>query len=587
MAASVAVAVDGLAGELGHQLGLGDGVEDAARAPGGPVLGQGSARLAHEPHRDPLDGLAPAGPDERGVVEAAGASGPRRSPGRSASARADRVRPASRLAGTARPMQGRRPRATADEAPARPPIGGVARAGRTAAGAYNRGFPEPEGGRRRWGWRPSLRPSRSSSTWPTRGSTPCGATPTPCSKGCSTWAGAAPSSPGPSGTSIVRTSLARLEQLDIGDQALTFGRIDRVDDGRPRPESGDGNGDGTPDDRDLPHRAPGHPQARPRAAGGRLAGAGGRALLPGHRPRPPGSRAAPPPGPRGTPGGRPRGRALQPPAGSASPTRGRRRPDGTPTATGPGRADPGRPAHRRPGRPAGRPRPGPVRPDDRHRLHHPARAGRDHPGPARPACWSSRAVRAPARRRWPSTGPPTCSTPTGSRSSARACWWSGPTRCSSATSNRSCPRWGRPGVTLSTVSGLVPEIRVSENGPVEVARLKGDARMAKVIARAVRTRQRPLARRRRACPTGRWCCGSRSRTAAHDRRRGPPPARHPQRPPAPGRAGGGPGAGRPGPPDPADPGRRDPGVGDRLPRLRGPGRARPTTSSTSRTSPAR
>ena len=28
---------------------------------------------------------------------------------------------------------------------------------------------------------------------------------------------------------IVRTSLARLEQLDIGDQALTFGRIDRID----------------------------------------------------------------------------------------------------------------------------------------------------------------------------------------------------------------------------------------------------------------------------------------------------------------------------------------------------------------------
>ena len=27
---------------------------------------------------------------------------------------------------------------------------------------------------------------------------------------------------------VVRTSLARLEQLDIGDQALTFGRIDRV-----------------------------------------------------------------------------------------------------------------------------------------------------------------------------------------------------------------------------------------------------------------------------------------------------------------------------------------------------------------------
>ena len=40
---------------------------------------------------------------------------------------------------------------------------------------------------------------------------------------------------------IVRTSLARLEQLDIGDQALTFGRIDRLRDDR----NGDGpDGDG-------------------------------------------------------------------------------------------------------------------------------------------------------------------------------------------------------------------------------------------------------------------------------------------------------------------------------------------------------
>jgi len=55
------------------------------------------------------------------------------------------------------------------------------------------------------------------------------------------------------------------------------------------------------------------------------------------------------------------------------------------------------------------------------------------------------------------------------------------------------PSLGETGVTLSTVSGLVPEIRISEKGPVEVARLKGDARMAKVMARAVRTRQRALA----------------------------------------------------------------------------------------------
>ncbi len=55
------------------------------------------------------------------------------------------------------------------------------------------------------------------------------------------------------------------------------------------------------------------------------------------------------------------------------------------------------------------------------------------------------------------------------------------------------PSLGETGVTLSTVSGLVTEIRTKANGPVDVARLKGDARMATVVARAVRTRQRALA----------------------------------------------------------------------------------------------
>ncbi len=55
------------------------------------------------------------------------------------------------------------------------------------------------------------------------------------------------------------------------------------------------------------------------------------------------------------------------------------------------------------------------------------------------------------------------------------------------------PSLGETGVTLSTVSGLVPEIHAVENGPADVARLKGDARMATVIAGAVRTRQRGLA----------------------------------------------------------------------------------------------
>jgi len=54
------------------------------------------------------------------------------------------------------------------------------------------------------------------------------------------------------------------------------------------------------------------------------------------------------------------------------------------------------------------------------------------------------------------------------------------------------PSLGETGVTLSTVSGLVPEVRVRTEGPVEVARLKGDGRMATVIARAVATRERQL-----------------------------------------------------------------------------------------------
>ena len=83
---------------------------------------------------------------------------------------------------------------------------------------------------------------------------------------------------------IVRTSLARLEQLDIGDQALTFGRIDRVLDGaNGRRRAVRGPTASESGHRDLPHRPAGHPQRRPRAPGGRLAGPGRRAVLPGHR----------------------------------------------------------------------------------------------------------------------------------------------------------------------------------------------------------------------------------------------------------------------------------------------------------------
>ncbi len=56
------------------------------------------------------------------------------------------------------------------------------------------------------------------------------------------------------------------------------------------------------------------------------------------------------------------------------------------------------------------------------------------------------------------------------------------------------PSLGETGVTLSTISGLVHEIVVRASEPDEVAALKGDPRMARLMARAVRTRQRPLKR---------------------------------------------------------------------------------------------
>lgn len=54
------------------------------------------------------------------------------------------------------------------------------------------------------------------------------------------------------------------------------------------------------------------------------------------------------------------------------------------------------------------------------------------------------------------------------------------------------PSLGESGVTLSTISGLVHSFSIRADDPADAARLKGDSRMEKVIARAVRTRQRPL-----------------------------------------------------------------------------------------------
>ena len=56
------------------------------------------------------------------------------------------------------------------------------------------------------------------------------------------------------------------------------------------------------------------------------------------------------------------------------------------------------------------------------------------------------------------------------------------------------PSLGETGVSLSTVAGLVPEVRVRGVDGPPAAKLKGDVRMVKVLARAVRTRERPLRR---------------------------------------------------------------------------------------------
>ncbi len=56
------------------------------------------------------------------------------------------------------------------------------------------------------------------------------------------------------------------------------------------------------------------------------------------------------------------------------------------------------------------------------------------------------------------------------------------------------PSLGESGVTLSTIEGLVHGVQVKAGDGPGVARLKGEARMAIVVGRAVRSRQRPLRR---------------------------------------------------------------------------------------------
>ena len=110
------------------------------------------------------------------------------------------------------------------------------------------------------------------------------------------------------------------------------------------------------------------------------------------------------------------------------------------------------------------------------------------------ASWSCREARAPARRRSPCTGRPTCSTPIGSPSRARACWSSARTRPSCATSSTSCRPSTRAGSSCRPSAVCSRGVRPTGREDEDTARLKGDARMARVMARAVADRQRPLRR---------------------------------------------------------------------------------------------
>jgi DNA helicase IV len=56
------------------------------------------------------------------------------------------------------------------------------------------------------------------------------------------------------------------------------------------------------------------------------------------------------------------------------------------------------------------------------------------------------------------------------------------------------PSLGESGVSLTTMEGLVPDVRVQGVDAPAAARVKGDPRMARVVAKAVRDRQRPLRR---------------------------------------------------------------------------------------------
>ena len=246
---------------------------------------------------------------------------------------------------------------------------------------------------------------------------------------------------------VVRTSLARLDQLDIGDQALYFGRIDRVPEPGTEPPTAPWASRSTSAASPCPART-----TSPWWSTGALRWRSPSTGRPGSIPRAwPGAATSPCEAGRCS-GSRTSTSSIRP-AGPKAPagvdgTAGWRAP--VVRRHGPRRAR----------RAAFGARSGPHRPDGRHRGDDPARAGRDHPFAAGRACSSSRAVPAPGKtavalhraayllytHRFPLE--------------RQGVLVVGPNPLFLRYIEQVLPSLGETGVSLSTVAGLVPEVRV-------------------------------------------------------------------------------------------------------------------------------
>ncbi len=117
----------------------------------------------------------------------------------------------------------------------------------------------------------------------------------------------------------------------------------------------------------------------------------------------------------------------------------------------------------------------------------PSRTGSSAPTSA--ARSSSRAAPAPARPRSRSTARRSCSTRIASGCRPPACSSSGRRGRSSSTSRPSCPRSARPASSHRRSARLYPGVDAFDEDRPAVAALKGSADMARLLQKAVKSRQ--------------------------------------------------------------------------------------------------